>query len=700
MKQILREFFGRPETDEQDEQGPPKRPEIEIPDDFEDEQDFLTHMRKEFYEDVSYDRLNREASIEDLKFTVGDQWDDFVRQRREAARKPVMTVNRLPAFIAQIVGARRQNETDIKLVPDNGGTKKVAEIREGLIRNIQKESRADIAYDAALQNSAICGIGNFKIDLDYESDDVFDQKIMVAPSHDALSIVWDRKVMDPTGRDARHVFDVEMMTKDEFYRRWPWATPSDLVVDVTLRGDLRMNGWIAIDDVRIVNYWRLRTRKRTLAMLNDEAGTVLDITDLTDKKHPGFNLEKAQQVMSQIATRDDGSPIMREVDKPYAEMYICSGLDVLEGPYRLNISRVPIFRVPGWEVYIGEWKHRWGLIRFMKDPQRMHNFWRSAWAEKLMQTPRGVWIAAASAVMGRENAFRQSHLSDDPLLIYNDDAAKAPERLPPAQIEAAFAEMSEITTQDLKDVSNIHEANLGMPSNEVSGAAIQARQRVSDTGTIVYHDNLTLAQEECGRTINELIPQVYDTPRVIKTLGRDHRYDAVEVNKVGEPNTDITVGKYAVTAKTGPTFATKRLEASENMMTLINAMPQTAALIADLLVEAQDWPMADEIARRLRMVLPPGVLDQTDMTPEEQARNAQVQQGQQQQAELQQRMAMAAYLKTSSETALNNARAENYSTESRLAPARTNTEAMTAASQAADREARSRLEAVRVADGR
>jgi hypothetical protein len=32
---------------------------------------------------------------------------------------------------------------------------------------------------------------------------------------------------------------------------------------------------------------------------------------------------------------------MREVKKRYAEMYICSGLDVLEGPYRLDISRVP-----------------------------------------------------------------------------------------------------------------------------------------------------------------------------------------------------------------------------------------------------------------------------------------------------------------------------------------------------------------------
>jgi hypothetical protein len=55
----------------------------------------------------------------------------------------------------------------------------VASVREGLIRNIQKESRADIAYDKALENQVITGIGNFGLELDYEDDDVFDQKIMV-----------------------------------------------------------------------------------------------------------------------------------------------------------------------------------------------------------------------------------------------------------------------------------------------------------------------------------------------------------------------------------------------------------------------------------------------------------------------------------------------------------------------------------------
>jgi len=670
------------------------RPQFEIPEDFEDEASFLSTMRKDFYDDVQYDRLNREAALEDMRFMVADQWDDIVRQRREAARKPVLTVNRLPAFVSQVVGQRRMNETSIKVAADNGGTVQVARVREGLMRSIQKISRAELAFDKALENQVICGIGNFQVELDYESDDVFDQEIRITAINDALAVVWDRMLNDPTGADARHVFLIDTLTKRDFYRLWPWATASDVVTDVTLRGDLRMNGWIAVDDVRVVSYWRMRTRKRTKALMLD--GSVVDITDSWEEADGN---EQAR-ILSGIAQRADGTPIMREVDERYAQMYLCSGLDILEGPYELPIKRVPIFRVPGWEVNVGEWKHRWGIIRFLKDPQRLHNYWRSVVAEKIMQTPRAVWVAPDTAVAGRENTWRNSHLSDDPLLIWNADSAAKPERILPAQMEDSLLGESQLTVQDMKDVSNIHEANLGMPSNEVSGAAIVARQRVSDFGTILYHDNLTKAIEQCGTVINDLIPFAYDTPRVIKVLGVDAKQDLQVINAFDNPTSiDIGTGRYSVTVTTGASYATKRIEAAEHMMTLINAAPQIAPLILDLLIMAQDWPMAEEISKRWRKTLPPGMLDAKDMTPEEQAGAAQQQQAAGQKEQLAMQTAVAKYMKTQSEAALNAARARSFGAQADATPAKVQTEAMGAASQAADRELRGRLEAVRVADG-
>lgn len=670
--------------------GHDKRPVIKLPDDYEDAATFLRDMRNDFYEDINYDRLNRDSSLEDARFLIGQQWDDLTRQRREAARKPVLTVNRLPAFVAQVVGARRMNETTIKILPDNGGTQGIARVREGLIRNILKVSHADQAFDKAFEQCVIGGVGNFQATMDWSPDEVFNQVLGVEPIQDAQAVVWDRGMSEITGRDAGHVFVVDTMKRKDFNRRWPWATASDVVVDMVLRGDLRMNGWIAIDDVRIVNYWRIRTRKRLFALMQD--ASVQDITDKMDDP-----AEKAD-VIASIATRPDGTPVMREVDRKYAEMYLCSGCDILEGPYILDIDRVPVFRVVGWEINIANWKHRWGLIRFMKDPQRLHNYWRSVVAEKIMQTPRAVWLAKQQAVAGREKEFRNSHLSDDPLLIWNGEAGDKPERLTPAQLENALISEAEMTTQDLKDVSNIHEANLGMPSNEVSGAAIIARQRVSDTGTVIYQDNCTAAIEECGRLLDQLIPICYDTVRTVKVLGADGQEDMQVINDTGNPNSiDLSIGAYSVTAKTGPSTATKRIEAADSMMTFINASPQVAGYTLDLVAEAMDWPQHEEFARRIRLTLPPGMVDPKDMTPDMLQRQQSQQQQQQAAAQMQFHMALAKYLNLQSNTALNSSRAANFEAQAEALPQKAQDNSVDTASKAADRELRGSLEAVKVA---
>jgi hypothetical protein len=608
--------------------------------------------------------------------------------RRDAARKPTLTFNRLPAFIAQIVGQRRMNETTIKIVADQNSDHAVARVREDLVRNIQKVSRADLAYDNTLQNTVICGIGNFKLRLDYKSADVWEQDMCVDPCPDALSVVWDRMSRDPTGRDAGALFRVFTVKRKKFEKDYPWATPADFSTQYSYLNDNTMNGWVTVDDVRVVAYWHMRTRPRVLALM--QSGNTEDVTDRAEDP----------DMLSQVVQREDGTPVIREVDMPYAQCYICSGTDILEGPYDLPISRVPYFRVPGWEVSVGDWRHRWGLVRFMKDPQRLHNYWRSVIAERLMATPKASWLATQEAVAGREQAFRNSHLSDDPLLVWNGESGQKPERVEPPQIQQALIAEAELTSQDLKDISNIHEANLGMPSNEVSGAAIMARQRVSDTGTVIYHDNLNQAIEECGRTINELIPFVYDTPRILNVMGVDGREYVQAINDVGNPNSvDVTAGRYRVSAVTGPSYATKRMESAAAMLSTLNVMPQLIGQFADLLVEAQDWPGAEKIVKRIRMSMDPALLDPSDVTPEMRAAAAAKAQAGQAAAAVASADANAKIQKTQADAALSAARARNYLVQASLQPDHATMQAANTASQIQDREVRARLEGVKIAEG-
>lgn len=637
------------------------RTRSKTPTGFDDESAFLEDMRSKYEWGYGFNEHNILAGKEDAKFTVGNQWDPVIEQRRENQHKPVLTFNRLVAFVAQVVGNRLMNETEIRVFPDKAGTKPIAEIREGLIRSIFKNSNADFARDEAAKYQTVGGEGYFTLALEYASDDVFEQEIKINAVTDPYSVVIDPLAIEPSGQDAQWGFIGDDIPQQEFKRRWPWAA------EIGFLGEKRWNRsgfWLSQDCVRIVSYWRMVTEGvKVLALYQD--GTVHDVTDMEEFEYINF-----------VETRSDGSPYIREVPKRFARLYVCSGNTILEGPYDYPISSIPIYRVPGWELNDGEKVHRWGLIRFLKDPQRLHNYWRSTVAEQLVAAPRNKWLTTPDAVKGHEVKWRRAPSSDDPFLYYNDGET-APVHVPPPGIDAALVNEAGMATQDLKDISNIHEAALGMPSNEVSKVAIQQRQMVSDVGTYIYVDRRRLADQRCAVNINELIPFIYDTKRTTAIIGRDDKTIMMTINDPSDPNSDVTIGKYGVTVAVGPASETKRTLANEQMMAFVNAMPDTAKVVMDLVTEAQDWPKSGEFARRFKMLLPAGTIPPDEMTPEMQQMQQQNQQVQQLQQQVEQAMAQA-------EISAKQAKAANDEARARLAEAQAYKAILDARSRAAD----------------
>ncbi len=114
---------------------------------YDSREDFLAEMRQRYEEGKAANQLNQDAGQEDAAFVAGDQWEDIVEQKRRSQRKPVLTNNRLVAFMAQIVGNRLMNETEIRVWPDKSGTKPAAELREGLIRAVCPRRGDEISGD-------------------------------------------------------------------------------------------------------------------------------------------------------------------------------------------------------------------------------------------------------------------------------------------------------------------------------------------------------------------------------------------------------------------------------------------------------------------------------------------------------------------------------------------------------------------------
>lgn len=572
-------------------EGTPEVPDDYVPEGFDTVEDYLKDMRETYQNDLDADRENREEALEDKKFTAGEQWDPAVLEARKGL--PCLKINTVPQFTAQVVGDWRSSRNSVKVLPSEDGDVDVAEIRADLIRAIEVKSRASRVYDNAFESAVQCGDGAFRVSVEYAREDVFDQEIFIRPIDDALSVVWDHLSVDPTGRDANHCFVDDIYPKKAFEERWPGVESSTL--SERYQNDLQLYGWCDDQTVRVTEHWRMVERKKLLALFED--GSIRDV-----------NAENIEELMQKHGN------IVRTRVAPchYAQMHLVTGWTILGGPYEYRLTRLPIIRLTGRTVNIAGRRVRHGLVRDMKDPVRLRNFWRSVAAEQLGYAPKAQWLASADSVEGREDDFRKAHLSRDPLLVYNEGTEK-PDRIDPPEIQAALLNEAAVNTQDLKDVTGIHDASLGIRSNETSGRAINARQREGDIANLTYHDNGNASLLEGGDVVNQLIGQVYDGTRVLRLVGEDQGTKFVRVNDPMDPDSiDLSVGTYDVVLSTGTSYMTRRVEAAQAMMEAVQVYPEMMQIAGDLVAKAQDWPGAQELAERLKKTIPPQLLDEED----------------------------------------------------------------------------------------
>jgi hypothetical protein len=570
----------------------------------------------------SYDRQNREAAVDDLSFYAGPgQWGAADRKAREG--RPCLTVNQLPQFVAQVTGDMRQNAPSIRVLPAEDGDKDVAEVRTGLIRHIENASNATSVYIQAAELQVITGQGAWQVALDWADAESFSQDILIKAVSGPIATVWDPMSKERTGRDAEYVYELYDIPRKEFERKYPDKSLSPMTGDIP--DGTGLTDWNTRDTIRLAAYWVMKDKPGMLYR-DPQTGDVIDVTG---------NEEFKASLEAGLVDKAD----TRKTKKRYACRYLLSAAEILEGPYELPIDRVPIIRCVGHITDTGTNRYRWGLVRQAKDAQRLKNYWRSTAAELLALQPAAVWVADAKAVEGREDDFRYGVATADPLLIKNTGGEL--ERIQPPAFPAAIHQEAQINTDDMKAVTGIYDSSLGARSNETSGKAILARERQGDVATYIYHDNLKASVQETGRLINQLIPIAYDTPRTIRVLGEDM---SAKIQRINDPNNpesvDINVGKYDVVVSTGPSFTTKRVEAAESMMAFVQAVPAAGALVADLIASAQDWPMAEQFAKRLKAMLPPQAA-QADDDEEPNEQQMQAMQMQQQQAQEQQQAVQA-----------------------------------------------------------
>lgn len=576
--------------------------------------EILKAARKAMDEATSADLSNREAAADDLNFAIGNHWPEEVRAAREAEGKPCLTFNGLAQFIRQVTGQIRNLNPAIKVMAaDGSASPDTAEVFEGLIRQIEDQSDASSVYEAATESAAACGVGHWRVRAQYADGDTFDQEIVIERIHNPFGVFWDPNAKDPTRKDARFCFIAESLHRDRFAELYPGKQAADATSD---NRPAFIEHWCSNDNVTVAEYFWIEDRKHKIGMTVD--GQII-----RDPKPPMMFVKE------------------REVTEPAVMWAKISGVDVLEGPVEIPCQYIPVVSVTGEEYHLGDTTFRSSVVRFAKDAQQLYNMARSAGAEIIAMQPKAPFLVTGKQIAGLESLWADANTASRPYLPYNpDERAGPPQRLSPPVPSSAILSEIQLASEDMKRTTGIYDASLGAQSNEKSGIAIRERKSESQNSTSVYADNMVKGVNHTGRILVSMIPRIYDTRRVIRILGEDDQEKQVAINDVmrtmdGEmPVNDLTVGKYDVRIGVGPNYSTKRQEASEGMFEFLRVVPGAAAITADLVAKSQDWPDAERFAERLKKGLPPGMVEQDDMPPEQAQQMQQAQQQQMQQAQM------------------------------------------------------------------
>jgi hypothetical protein len=619
-------------------------------------------------------RLNYAA---DTRFAYGDetnnyQWPEDIVNSRASENKPCLTVNKTMQHCLHIINDQRQNKSQIKFRPTGGGASyAAAAIFEGITRHIEYQSMAQTAYTHACLSQVLGGIGYWRVTTDYAAPDSFDQEIFIRRVPDALAVFIDPDIMEQDGSDARFAFVFNDMPREVFDREHPRfdaESAAPLGID-------QSDAWDTKDHVRVCEYFRKVVRRDRLHEL--DSGHTVRESEVKDAS-------KLAPIKALLGLPDDAdfmdtlrqhSVRSREVELPQIEWFLLAGNRIVErniwpGKY------IPIVRVIGQETNIDKRLDRFGHVRALLGPQRIYNYWTSAAVESVALQTKTPYLTAIESIDGFEENWAKANVENKAYLPYrsiDEDGHQInkPERAPPPTMSQAYIEGLKISAAEMGMVSGQYESEFGAKSNEVSGKAVDARERQGEVSTYHFIDNFAVAIRFTGRILADLIPLIYDTPRIVKILAIDGGQSTVQIDpnhpqahSATQNDDDPTydpenivaifnpaVGTYDIEADTGPEYGTRRRETFTAISQILQSQggQSLVPIIGDLMFKAADFPLSQQIAERLHNMVPDKALGKPVPDPQVQ--------------ELQQQLAMQHQMLLKQEQELRDARSKHVSVE-------------------------------------
>jgi hypothetical protein len=592
-------------------------------------------------ESAYQEQVTRE--LDDLNFEL-DQWPKEYRDERKGGftpdghtipAKPCLEINKLDQPIGQVVNEARMARLSIIIKPRGAGASKdVAMVRQGLIRAIEVDSRAQIARLWALDRAVKCGRGAYRIAKRYANDGDFDLDLVIERILNQHSVIFDPFAKEPDWSDGEWCVIFSDLPESEYRRRYPKSNLSRANADQLQTLGNAQPAWISGEvgkrAFRVAEFYYV---------VHEEVERVF-----IDGYGEAFLKDVPPQLRDRIRLR-------RKVDARHVEWCIVNAMEVLdeeawEGRY------IPVIPVIGKEYNVNG-KRSWrGIISNAKDAQRSYNVMRSRQVEAIGLASLSTWVMAEGQDEGYEEQWDRANTSSFVRLIYKPTTFEgqltpAPSRDTAEPAIAAITQAVREADNDIKATTGRYDPSLGRARADQSGKAIRELKTQGETGTSNYLANLAeYSMTYEGKVLNDMLEYVYDRPgRIVRLLGEDDEEREVMLNQpyqetaTADDAKQLTPvpqaqfnpqehhfynlkdgGQYRVYVTVGPSQPSAREDDRQFMNDLATAAPSLVPIYADLWVRSNDSRVASQVADRLRRANPHAQQDdaakKTNLPPE------------------------------------------------------------------------------------
>lgn len=554
----------------------------------EQDRERLDQFKKELKDDAEITDDQRDRASEDMRFVnvAGGMWEDFLTSDdSDTVDRVRLELDIVSDFLQGYIGEWGQNRVGVEYKPnDKGTTTEDSELLNGIYRSDFRQYSGRLATDNAVNEVATCGYSAFKLATRFENEgdpENDNQVIEWRPIYNAFNTVfWDAAAKRPDKADAVHCTVLEQFTPDSLEREYPGADPVS-AYDPETRSYTTSN-FRDIPIVYIATRYEVVDRKEDVWVYNNLLTGKVET--YTDADHDKVKDELAQDKFRQFVRK-------RKIKRQIIEKTVFSGNAILEPTRRVVGRWIPIIPFYGFRAYVGNQEWYRGLVRKMKDAQRLFNMQVSQLAENAASAGQEIPIFDPLQMENPDikniwaDKNNKAYLLADSLRDADGKIVKAGPvgYSKPGQLDGSTQSLLQI-------VPNYIESVTGGPPQEafrkdLSGKAINALIKRENRKTQVINENITMSIAWSGTVYQAMAAEVYTTQRMVKTIARDgSESEEMLLGVVIDEETGMSVesndlrGKqFQSYADVGPQYETLREQTVEDAKGMLETLSQIPA---------------------------------------------------------------------------------------------------------------------------